>query len=113
MKRYAKEIAALVLQAALFYLFPLCAGPTDAMGMVVLMLLATFALGLLLGALSDNPIKWACPAAAAAVTAPAAVWATIAEPTAPSTTAAALPAIAPPAAATVRDNQHIHCALFY
>ena len=44
MKRYAKEIAALVLQAALFYLFPLCAGPTDAIGMVVLMLLATFAL---------------------------------------------------------------------
>ena len=54
----------------------------------------------------------ACPAAATAVTAPAAAWATIAEPTAPSTTAAALPAIAPPAAATVRDNQHIHCALF-
>ena len=65
MKRYAKEIAALVLQAALFYLFPLCAGPTDAIGMVVLMLLATFALGLLLGALSDHAIKWACPAAAA------------------------------------------------
>ena len=70
MKRYAKEIAALVLQAALFYLFPLCAGPTDVIGMVVLMLLATFALGLLLGALSDNAIKWACPAAAAVLFVP-------------------------------------------
>ena len=65
MKHYAKEIIVLVLQAALFYLFPLCAGPTDAMGMVVLMLLATYALGLLLGALSGNALKWVCPAVTA------------------------------------------------
>ena len=54
MKRYAKEIAALVLQAALFYLFPLCAGPTDAMCMVVLMLVGA------MGSIGNKRAQCAC-----------------------------------------------------
>ena len=38
MKRYIKELAILTVQLFLFYLFPLFAGPTDAMGMVFLII---------------------------------------------------------------------------
>mgnify|MGYP003398363102 CR=1 FL=1 len=40
MKRYIKEIIILTIQLFMFYIFPLFAGPTDAMGMVVLILLS-------------------------------------------------------------------------
>ena len=62
MKRYIKELAILTVQLFLFYLFPLFAGPTDAMGMVVLILLGTLTLSLVLGAVSRSPFKWGYPA---------------------------------------------------
>ena len=63
MKPWWKEIAALILQAALFWLFPLCAGPTDVIGMVVLMLCGTLLLSAVLGAWSSSDLKFAYPAA--------------------------------------------------
>ena len=65
MKKYAKELVLLLLQLFMFYIFPLFAGPTDAMGMVVLILFATLALSLVLGICSRSAVKWAYPAACA------------------------------------------------
>lgn len=49
MKRCLKEIIILLLQLFMFYIFPLFAGPTDAMGMVVLIILATLLLSAVIG----------------------------------------------------------------
>ena len=65
MKRYIKELIILVLQMLLFYVLPLFAGPTDAMGMVVLIILGTFLLALVMGTICPPGAKWAFPAAAA------------------------------------------------
>ena len=65
MKRYLKELVILMLQLFMFYIFPLFAGPTDAMGMVVLIIFATFALSLVLGIVNHRAGKWAWPAACA------------------------------------------------
>ena len=62
MKRYWKEGTIVLLQAALYWLLPLFAGPTDAMGMVVLMLCGTLLLSAVLGAVSRFPVKFAYPA---------------------------------------------------
>ena len=51
MKRYIAEIVIFCMQLFMFYISPLFAGPTDGMGMVVLILL--------------NRIKYVYPAAAA------------------------------------------------
>ncbi len=61
MKKYLKEIIVLVLQLFMFYIFPLFAGPTDAMGMVLLILISAFSLGLIIGAISNNKIKYFYP----------------------------------------------------
>ena len=61
MKKYIKEIILLLLQLFMYYIFPLFAGPTDAMGMVVLIILATFVLGMVLGVISGNKIKYLWP----------------------------------------------------
>lgn len=61
---YLKEIIILTLQALLFYIFPLFAGPGDEMGLVVLLILATFLLSVLLGAISDKKIRFLYPFAA-------------------------------------------------
>ncbi len=65
MKRYVKELVILILQLFMFYIFPLFAGPTDAMGMVLLIVLATLLLGFIIGILSDNKIKYLYPVVAA------------------------------------------------
>ena len=65
MKKYLNEIIIITLQALLFYVFPLTVGPTDAMGMVVLMIAATFAFSFFLGTVSGNNMKYLYPAAAA------------------------------------------------
>ena len=44
MKKYLKEILILLIQLFMFYVFPLFAGPTDVMGMIVLLILATLLL---------------------------------------------------------------------
>lgn len=64
MKKYLKEIIIFTLQLLVFYLLPLSAGPTDAMGLVFLIILFTFALPLVLGAISGNYIKFFYPLAA-------------------------------------------------
>lgn len=61
MKKYLKEIIILILQLFMFYIFPLFAGPTDAMGMVFLILLSTLLLSLILGIISKNNIKYLYP----------------------------------------------------
>ena len=62
MKKHIKEIAIMIIQLFMFYIFPLFAGPTDAMGMVFLIIAATVLLSLVLGVISDNKIKFGYPA---------------------------------------------------
>lgn len=57
MKKYLKEIIILVIQVFMFYIFPLFAGPTDAMGMVVVILFVTFVLSLIIITISREKIK--------------------------------------------------------
>lgn len=61
MKKYLKEIIILLIQLFMFYIFPLFAGPTDAMGMVLLILLATIVLSLILTIVSKEKIKYLYP----------------------------------------------------
>lgn len=56
-------LAALLLQGLMFYIFPLFAGPTDAIGMVLILLVSCFIFSLLLGAFSGGMLKWSFPAA--------------------------------------------------
>lgn len=50
MTKYRRPLAILLAQLALFYLLPLAAKPLGAMGMVLLLIAATFALSFLMGA---------------------------------------------------------------
>lgn len=61
MKKYLIEIIVLFIQLFMFYIFPLFAGPTDAMGMVLLILISAFGLGLIIGSISNNKIKFLYP----------------------------------------------------
>lgn len=61
MKKYLKEIIILLCQIGLFYLLPMMAGPTDMMGMVLLLLLGTFILSILLMIISDKKLKYVYP----------------------------------------------------
>ena len=58
MRRCWKELVILLIQAGAFYVLPLFAGPTDAMGLVFLLLAATLALSLLMGVLFGT--VWFC-----------------------------------------------------
>ena len=61
MKKYLKEIIILLIQLFMFYIFPLFAGPTDAMGMVFLILITTLILSIILGTISNKKIKYLYP----------------------------------------------------
>ena len=61
MKRYLKEIIILILQLYMFYISPLFAGPTDTMGMVLLIVLATLLLSIIMGSISKEKIKYLYP----------------------------------------------------
>lgn len=61
MKKYIKEIILLLIQLFMFYVFPLFAGPTDAMGMVVIIILITSILSLTLGIISKEKLKYLYP----------------------------------------------------
>ena len=61
MKKISKEIIILIIQLFMFYIFPLFAGPTDAIGMVFLILLATFLLSIIIASISRNKIKYFYP----------------------------------------------------
>ena len=65
MKKYLKEIILLVLQLLMFYIFPLFAGPTDAIGMVFLILLSTLVFSFILGCFSHHMAKVLYPPAIA------------------------------------------------
>lgn len=70
MKKHLKEIITLLLQLLMFYIFPLFAGPTDAMGMVFLILLSTLLLSFILGCISNQHIKFLYPFAVAVLFVP-------------------------------------------
>ena len=61
MKKYLKEIIILMIQIFMFYIFPLFAGPTDAMGMVFLILVTTFILSIILASISKEKTKYFYP----------------------------------------------------
>ena len=61
MKKYLKEIIILIIQLLVFYVLPLFAGPTDVMGMVLLINLSVFILSFILGRISNQKIKYLYP----------------------------------------------------
>ena len=61
MKKYLKEIIILLIQLFMFYIFPMFAGPTDAMGIVFLIWVSTIILGLIISVISSNKIKYLYP----------------------------------------------------
>ena len=65
MKRYLKELIILGLILVMFFLFPLTAGPTDAMGMVFIIIFSVFLLSFILGLISKNKLKFLFPVATA------------------------------------------------
>lgn len=67
MKKYIKETVILLIQLAMFYISPLFAGPTDAMGMVSLIVLATLVLSFAVGTISHNKVKYLYPVVTAVV----------------------------------------------
>lgn len=61
MKKYVGEIVVILLQMFIFYLLPMCMGNIGALGMVFLLLLTTFILSIIIGAISKNKIKYLYP----------------------------------------------------
>lgn len=61
MKKYIKEIIILLIQLGLFYIFPIFMFLYEPIGMVMLMLLITFVLGVVLASISKNKIKYLYP----------------------------------------------------
>lgn len=56
MKKYLKEFIMLLIQLFMFYIFPMFAGPTDTIGMVLIILISTFILSIFIGSISNNII---------------------------------------------------------
>ena len=73
LKKHLWEALILLCQLFMFYIFPLFAGPTDVMGMVFLILIASLILGFLCGCLSKTKLKYLYPAAIALLFIPS-VW---------------------------------------
>lgn len=67
MKRYIKELIIFALQLSAFYVLPLFAGPTDIMGLVLLIVITTFLLSLAIGVISNNKLKYLYPIVTALV----------------------------------------------
>ena len=61
MQKYTKALIILLLQLFMFYIFPLFAGPTDAMGMVFLIWLSTMILAIIIASISKEKIKYFYP----------------------------------------------------
>ena len=61
MKKYLKEIVILFIQLFMFYIFPLFAGPTDTIAMVLLILVSTLVLAIIMGAFSKGKVKFLYP----------------------------------------------------
>jgi hypothetical protein len=67
MKKYIKESLILLIQLVMFYVSPLFAGPIDAMGMVLSILMSTLLLSLVIGIISNSKIKYLYPVVTAIV----------------------------------------------
>jgi len=61
MIKYLKEIIILFIQLFMFYIYPLFCGPTDAMGMVFIILFVTLILSIILFTISNSGIKYLYP----------------------------------------------------
>ena len=61
MKKYVREMIVILLQMFIFYLLPMCMGNIGALGMVFLILITTFILSIIIGAISNNKIKYLYP----------------------------------------------------
>ena len=61
MAKYKKQIIILLIQIFMFYIFPLSAGPTDIMGMIFLIIVATFILGIIMGYVTKEKVKYLYP----------------------------------------------------
>lgn len=67
MKTYTKEIIILLLQLLVFYILPLFAGPTDTMGLILLITLLTLIISLIYGFIAEKNIKYLYPVLVAIV----------------------------------------------
>ncbi|MBQ3137542.1 MAG: hypothetical protein IJB74_08705 [Clostridia bacterium] len=67
MKKYIKELIIWFIQLFMFYIFPFFGGPTDGMGIVVVLIFSTFILSLLMGTLSELKAKYSHPLSVAVV----------------------------------------------
>lgn len=61
LKKQKKEIIIFLIQMFMFYIFPLFAGPTDAMGMVIIIIFTTFLLSIIVGVISKEKIIYLYP----------------------------------------------------
>ena len=61
MNKMKKGLVFLVLQAIIFYILPLFAGPTDTMGLVLIQFAATFALSFIVGVATKSTMKFVFP----------------------------------------------------
>lgn len=61
MRKYLKEMIILFIQLFMFYVFPLFCGPTDVMGMVILIILSVLLLSFIIGVISNKNIKYLYP----------------------------------------------------
>lgn len=61
MKKYIKELIILLIQIFMFYIFPLFGGPTDAMGIIFILIVSTFVLSCLISCLSRSKLKYLYP----------------------------------------------------
>ena len=61
MKKYIKELLILFLQFCMFYIYPMFMSKVGAIGMVIVILLATLLLALLLGIISRSKLKFVYP----------------------------------------------------
>lgn len=57
MKKYSKEIIVFVFQVMVFYLIPFTAGPTDGLGMVLVLLFSTLILSVIFGTIAKGKVR--------------------------------------------------------
>lgn len=57
MKKYSKEIIVFVFQVMVFYLIPFTVGPTDGMGMVLVLLFSTLILSVIFGTIAKGKVR--------------------------------------------------------
>lgn len=63
MKKYLKEIIIILIQLIVFYVYPCYAIKIDPMGMVIIIILATFILSMVIGCISKEKVKYIYPIA--------------------------------------------------